>query len=113
MPSAVKTTRVLPELEFPRQGDIEEELQFFLAAHGPCRPSDVYGPLADKFKLTLAQRVHQPGGRSQPVWNNKVAWARQRLKNKGLLAQTERGIWDLKRDAKSEAAPRDTARIAA
>jgi restriction endonuclease Mrr len=85
-------------MEFPLGSEIEEALEWYLAAHGPCRPDEVYEPLADHFQLTTAQRTAQRDHRPEPIWHNKVCWARQRLKNRKRLARTERGVWDLARD---------------
>ena len=85
-------------MELPTQTEITEALEWYLAEHGPCEMADAVEALADKFDLSAAQRHFQPAERAQPVWTNKVCWARQRLKNMGRLAKTERGVWDLKRE---------------
>jgi restriction endonuclease Mrr len=91
----------MKQLNLPPLSEVEEALQFHLAEHGPCRIADAREALADKFKLTAAQRIATPRGSSDPVWAYLVRWARQSLKNQGLLAQTPRGVWDLKRESVS------------
>lgn len=95
----------MKQLNFPPMSEIEEALQWYLAEHGPCRSKDVYGPMAMHFKLTFAQAVATPVGSSDPVWRYKVRWARQSLKNKGLLAKTANGIWDVVREEQQKPAP--------
>ena len=51
--------------------------------------------LADDFNLTDSERRDfLPSGR-QPVFNNRVGWARTYLKKAGLLSSPKRGIMQI------------------
>jgi restriction endonuclease Mrr len=90
-------------MDFPSIPDVAEQLEFYLADHGPCRVTDVYEPLADKFGLTVDQRTATNGRYADPLWAYRVRRARQVLKNRGLMAATKNGVWDLVRE--QEASP--------
>lgn len=49
--------------------------------------------LADKFKLTLDERVELLPSGKQAVFHNRVGWARSYLKKAGLLNSPRRGIF--------------------
>jgi hypothetical protein len=80
--------------DFPDYEQIEAALIEYLAKYGPCEPKTVYGPLANFFKLTEAQRNKQREDDVGNAWENRVQWTRQRLKNKGHLSPQLR-VWKL------------------
>lgn len=83
---------------FPHRSDIEVALLREVERHGcSAFASDLYGPLAEFFKLTLEDlnRTTQEG-RSR--WENEVRVVRDRLVNLGELeipATAGRGVWKI------------------
>jgi hypothetical protein len=79
------------------QGKIEKELVKFLAAQSqPIEADKVYGPLADRFALSAAQRTAVRHDRNEPAWNNLVQQARRRLVTLGYIKKPPpRGVWSL------------------
>ena len=91
--------------DLPTFPEMEKALLVHLAKHGPQRPRDVYGPLADQFGLSTGQRSAPLQDLRSTRWSNRVQWTRQRLKNKGYLSSALR-VWDL--SAAGLRAARDT-----
>lgn len=59
-----------------------------------------YEPLANYFGISQLEQTQSRNsvlgdGREEPFWNNMVQWARRKLKERGYLAPTPRGIWQL------------------
>lgn len=81
-------------LDLPTYAEVEAALLEHLATHGPSEPSQVYGPLADRFKLSEIQRSTPRRDNPTSLWNNRVQWARRALKDKGYLSPVL-GVWAL------------------
>ena len=89
------------------QSAVEDALLDFLTQHEePVRPGDTYGPLADLFDLTVAERQQQLISRAGSAWENLIQWARARLVRRGLLDKTTRGMWSLTETGRTLAAQR-------
>jgi restriction endonuclease Mrr len=83
-------------MDLPNHPDVERALLTLLASHDhPVRPLNVYGQLADRFKLTTEQMKVRRTDRDEPLWNNRVQWARNRLVQHGLMKKGPRGLWSL------------------
>jgi len=91
-------------MSYPAYEEVELPLLKHLFEHGgdsyQIRAKDTYGPLADHFDLSPYERVQTrddllADGRDEPVWNNRVQWARRKLKEYGYLADSQHGYWKL------------------
>jgi len=63
---------------------------------GSARPKDLYGPLAEQFRLTAADLAETCGGDSK--WQAMVREARDHLVLQGLIHPAKgehRGVWTL------------------
>lgn len=89
--------------DLPPYASVKTALLLYLAKRGPCKPADVYGPLAEQFGLTPQQRKVQRNDNSTPLWNNRVQWAREALKKDRHLAPRLR-VWELSKEGKAYAA---------
>lgn len=84
---------------FPPQVEVEKRVLVELRLRGrPVAPSELYGPLADQFGLSVSQR-HAPRptqpDSSDPAWHNHVRYARRRLVDIGLMNRMPRNMWSL------------------
>lgn len=86
--------QTIPSEDLPSYRDTEQALLGYLLNNGPVEPKRVYGPLADMFGLSASQRTRTRRDNSTPLWNNRVQWGRQGLKDKGYLTGA-RGVWEL------------------
>lgn len=67
-----------------------------LAADGEAhRLRDAVEQLADEFELTNDERAELVPSGSQPVFHNRVSWARTYLKKAGLLEDPKRGYFQI------------------
>lgn len=91
-------------MTYPAYEEVELPLLQLLYQMGgerfEMRARDTYAPLADHFGLDDRERTQTrddlfQDGREEPVWNNRVQWARRRLNEYGYLAQSQRGFWKL------------------
>lgn len=87
-------------MPIPDYDSLDDGLLWFLYRHGgrdhTLRPRHVYDPLADLFGLTEQERVQPvPGNQAEPLWRNRVRWARQHLATKSFLDPQLRGLWRL------------------
>lgn len=83
----------------PSESDVIAELEDYLAKmRRPVTPSEAYRALADGFGLTEEERSRpMPNGR-EVHWENRVRFARRKLKDAGKLDNSQpRGKWALKR----------------
>src|SRR5258705_13544268 len=62
---------------------------------GEHRMSDVVDALADQLKLTEAEREELLPSGKQPVFNNRVHWAKQYLVQARLLVATRRAFFKI------------------
>lgn len=65
---------------------------------GKARPGELYERLAQRMGLSSDALAHERqcgNGRSYRVFEQQVRWARQTAVMQGLIANTERGIWEL------------------
>ena len=93
---------------YPPHYEIEDALLSYIFEHGGAsfevRAQSTYEPLADHFELTREERTRTRDeelgdGRDEPVWNNRVQWARNELRKQGELAPSRRGYWRLSEKA--------------
>jgi restriction system protein len=71
-----------------------EPLLRLLAKHpNGLRTTEVYEKLANHFQLTDDERAEVFPGRSQVVYQNRILWAHDRIKRKGLSSSPSRGLW--------------------
>lgn len=74
---------------------IEPLLRFLNEKPQGVRTSEVYAALADAVALTDEERDQLLPSRRQPVFQNRIGWAHDRLKRAGLSQSQERGTWQL------------------
>ena len=80
----------------PTQSEVEDQLVIMLNLHnGPVEPVELYGPLADHFKLSPLQRQALMDDNEENAWRNRVRQARRHLVNLGYLNNSRRGFWVL------------------
>lgn len=81
----------------PRRKDVRVPLLKMIAGRGgSARPRDLYGPMAELFKLTAADLAETCGGGSK--WEAYVRGARDELLEHGLIhpaSPKQRGVWKL------------------
>jgi len=71
-----------------------EPLLRLLADHpNGIRTSEVYEKLADHFQLTENERAELLPSGTQPVYQNRIGWAHDRIKRKGFSSSPRRGLW--------------------
>lgn len=91
---------------FPGYESISDVLLMYIKIHGGHEHSmyckNTYDALAKFFNLTdNARRISRAEYYSNDnrdnisAWNTIIQWTRQRLKNAGYLAESERGVWKL------------------
>jgi restriction system protein len=74
---------------------IEPLLRFLNDKPQGVSTSEVYAALADSVDLTDEERDQLLPSRRQPVYQNRIGWAHDRLKRAGLSQSRERGTWQL------------------
>ncbi|MDB4989682.1 MAG: Mrr restriction system protein [Myxococcaceae bacterium] len=73
-----------------------EPLLRYLCEHAePVPTRDVYGALATRVALTEEDRQQMLPSRAQPVYQNRIGWAHDRLKRAGLSHSPRRSQWQL------------------
>ena len=87
-------------MSLPEYEDIEWPLLCLIYRSGGVNheisSSDAYGPLADHFNLSPADRaLLRHDGRNEALWHNMVQWARRKLNDRGYLAPSAHGVWRL------------------
>lgn len=73
-------------------------LEAIAAAGGKARPRDLYADLADRLGLDEEAATASrdcADGQSYVVFQQQVRWARQTAVARGLIARTDRGVWEL------------------
>jgi len=71
-----------------------EPLLRLLAKHPDgIRTAEVYEKLADHFQLTENERTELLPSGTQVVYQNRIGWAQDRIKRKGLSSSPRRGLW--------------------
>ena len=92
---------------FPKYTDVEVPLlQELGRCGGAASPRDedlqgqtVYSALANEFELDEAERVQETkDGEGRLHWEKMVRWARQKLFDRGLLASSKHGRWQVTGD---------------
>lgn len=79
-------------------------LLLVLAKRGPSRPSDIYDEVADLAGVTPEQRLARgQRGTDNPVYKNRIQFARQSLVDTGALigpddSRWQRGVWELSQE---------------
>ncbi|MGB5697950.1 MAG: restriction endonuclease [Polyangiales bacterium] len=74
---------------------IEPLLRFLGSKPQGVSTSEVYAALADSVSLTDDEREQLLPSRRQPVYQNRIGWAHDRLKRAGLSQSREHGTWQL------------------
>ena len=74
---------------------IEPLLRFLSSKPQGVSTSEVYAALADAVGLTDDEREQLLPSRRQPVYQNRIGWAHDRLKRAGLSQSRQRGKWQL------------------
>ena len=74
---------------------IEPLLRFLGTKPEGVSTSEVYASLAEKVGLTEAERDELLPSRRQPVYQNRIGWAHDRLKRADLSQSLRRGTWQL------------------
>jgi restriction endonuclease Mrr len=87
-------------MPIPDYEPLAEALLSFIFLNGGAKfqvqANETYGPLADFFDLTGAERSEpRPDGYGGTHWQNRVQWTRQKLINEGLVMGRGRGQWGL------------------
>ena len=82
----------------PSESDVIAELEEYLTkAQRPITPSEAYRALADRFGLTQEQRTRLMPNGKDIHWENRVRFARRKLKDAGKLDEAQpRGKWAIK-----------------
>jgi len=88
------------DVTFPSYDYIKRALLRHLERSGPSKPGDVYDALANDLGLSPAQRTALRDDAHGTLWQNKVQWARQSLKNNGYMAE-KLGTWELSKAGKA------------
>jgi len=91
-------------MSIPTQRAIRDALLRYLALKkDPIRPKDAYGDLAAYFPgMTEAER-HEKVESGENLFNNRVRFARNQLREEGLLDSSVRGRWSLTEHGFAEA----------
>jgi restriction system protein len=80
----------------PTYDQFIEPLLHFLAGQGePVSTAAVYAALADATGLTPEDRAAMLPSSGQRVYQNRIGWAHDRLKRRGLSSSPKRGAWQL------------------
>lgn len=83
-------------VSIPTYDQVIEPLLQCLAQHDdPVATRQVYAALADRLELSEAERAELLPSRQQPVYQNRIGWAHDRLKRAGLSASPRRSMWQL------------------
>ncbi len=107
-------------MAYPAYEEVELPLLKLLYEHGgpeyQMRARDTYEPLADHFGLSVIERSQTRDellgdGRHEPVWNNRVQWARRKLSEYGYLEKSKRGYWKLSKRGAEKAAALSTGKL--
>ena len=77
-----------------------------LAERGPSRPKEVFTEVADRAGIRAEERlVRDAAGNQNPVYSNRIRWAKQGLVDAGLVLSSDdpnwvRGRWELSPEGK-------------
>ncbi len=74
---------------------IEPLLRFLAEQREPIATRQVYEDLATRAGLTEAERAELLPSRQQPVYQNRIGWAHDRLKRAELSTSPRRSMWQL------------------
>lgn len=80
---------------------IEPLLRFLAEQSKPVRTRAVYEAMAESMSLTPEQRAEPLPSRVQPVYENRIGWAHDRLKRYGYSHSPKRGHWLLTEKGKA------------
>jgi len=86
-----------PEIELPLLREVIRRGGRALPSSHDDHGRTVYFALADHFGLTMEEREEKflDEGRPRSKWENMVRWARRKLAEKGHLASSPRGVWQI------------------
>ncbi len=74
---------------------IEPLLRFLAQKHDGVSTAETYNAMANEVSLSEAEREQLLPSRRQPVYQNRIGWAHDRLKRAGLSQSLKRGTWQL------------------
>ena len=76
-------------MAIPTREDLKVGLIELLKGRASIRPKDAYDYLADRFALTKEDLAKRRGKASH--FQNEVRWAKEELKNEGMIAPPQIG----------------------
>ena len=83
-------------LKLPKTSDVEEALLLFLQHRDESvTPQQVYAPLGDFFSLSRSEQQEPMPRQNERHWDNRVRTARKQLVERGLLDNSQHGVWTL------------------
>ena len=74
---------------------IDPLLRFLADKREPVQTKEVYAALAERVGLSPDDRSELLPSRVQPVYQNRIGWAHDRLKRAGYSESPRRGYWML------------------
>lgn len=74
---------------------IEPLLRFLSEQNEPARTTEIYRALAERVGLSEDERAELLPSRVQPIYENRIGWAHDRLKRADLSFSPKRGQWQL------------------
>lgn len=74
---------------------IEPLLRYLAAQSEPVRTKVIYEALAETSGLTAQEKSELLPSQVQPVYQNRIGWAHDRLKRAGYSSSPQRGYWML------------------
>ncbi len=108
----------MPRMGIPSFDQFIDPLFQLLGEHPDgLKTTQVYAALAARLGLSEAERAMLLPSRRQPVYQNRIGWAHDRLKRGALSHSLKRGVWCLTDAGRAECAkgalPTDTVRALA
>lgn len=85
--------------DLPPESAVIVELEAYLSRQTrPVTPSEAYRALADHFQLSTDQRTRKMDNGKDVHWENRVRFARRKLKDAGRMDDSApRGLWKIRR----------------
>lgn len=78
----------------PKQSEIEGPLlEVIQSMGGKGEPKEIYPLMKQKFSELTPEDIEATMVSGGNKWTNRIQWTRQKLKDKGELESSERGIW--------------------
>jgi len=74
---------------------VEPLLRLLAASPSGIRVTEAYDKLAQQLKLTDDERAALLPSGNQPVYENRIGWARDRLRRAEYMTSPSRGLWQI------------------